>query len=83
MTERDEIRPLFKAFQRLGVKKMAALTQGAVYGQGGLVAIREEAPRFGLEIVLEQTHDPAGTDFTAQLSKIEGFGCRLYDHFRC
>lgn len=52
-----------------GHKKIAVISDSGGYGKDGLTVIKAEAPKAGLEIVIDQTFNPGDTDFSAQLTK--------------
>jgi len=54
------------------VAKIAVLTAKDAFGQDGLEQLKKLAPAFGMEIAAEESLDPSGTDFSAQMFKLLG-----------
>lgn len=54
-----------------GIKKIAVIYNSDAYGRSGRDEIVQQAPKFGIEVVLEEKFDPNDTDMTAQLTKIK------------
>jgi branched-chain amino acid transport system substrate-binding protein len=52
------------------VSKIAVLSAKDAFGQDGLEHLKKLAPNFGIEIVAEESLDPSGTDFSAQMFKL-------------
>ena len=54
-----------------GIKKIAVIYNSDSYGRSGRDEIVKQAPKYGIEVVLEEKFDPNDTDMTAQLTKIK------------
>ena len=59
------------AIKDAGYTKIAVLSDTGGYGKDGLVVIKEQAPKFGIAIVADETFNPGDSDMTAQLTKIK------------
>jgi branched-chain amino acid transport system substrate-binding protein len=53
-----------------GVSKIAVLTAKDAFGQDGLEQLKKLAPAQGMDIAAEESLDPSGTDFSAQMFKL-------------
>lgn len=54
-----------------GIKKIAVIYNSDAYGRDGRNEILTLAPKYGIEVVLEEKFNPKDTDMTAQLTKIK------------
>jgi branched-chain amino acid transport system substrate-binding protein len=54
-----------------GIKKIAVIYNSDAYGRSGRDEIVQQAPKFGIEVVLEEKFNPNDTDMTVQLTKIK------------
>lgn len=54
-----------------GIKKIAVIYNSDSYGRSGRDEIVQQAPKFGIEVVLEEKFNPNDTDMIAQLTKIK------------
>lgn len=57
-----------------GVTKIGLITDAGGFGKDGKKVITEQAPKFGMKIVSDQTFNPGDTDMSAQLTKIKESG---------
>jgi branched-chain amino acid transport system substrate-binding protein len=57
-----------------GVTKIGLITDAGGFGKDGKKVVGEEAPKFGMKIVSDQTFNPGDTDMSAQLTKIKESG---------
>uniref|UniRef100_I2Q485 ABC-type branched-chain amino acid transport system, periplasmic component n=1 Tax=Desulfovibrio sp. U5L TaxID=596152 RepID=I2Q485_9BACT len=53
------------------ISKIAVMSSKDAFGQDGLNDLKENAGKFGIEILAEETFDPKGTDFSAQAFKLQ------------
>lgn len=53
------------------IAKIAVMSSKDAFGQDGLNDLKENASKFGIEIIAEETFDPKGTDFSAQAFKLQ------------
>lgn len=60
---------LFAYLKEKGLTKVALLTSDDGFGKDGARWMRELAPRYGIEILLEESFGARDTDMTAQLTK--------------
>lgn len=58
----------------MGVTKIGLITDSGGFGKDGKKVITEQAPKFGMTIVSDQTFNAGDTDMTAQLTKIKESG---------
>jgi branched-chain amino acid transport system substrate-binding protein len=52
--------------------KVAILTVSDSFGASGREQLKAQAPRYGIQIVADDTYGPKDTDMTAQLTKVRG-----------
>lgn len=69
----DEI---FSYMNKKGITKVALLTASGGFGTTGKDALKKAAPKFGINIVAEETFGDTDTDMSAQLTKIKGTDAR-------
>jgi branched-chain amino acid transport system substrate-binding protein len=55
-----------------GISKVAIISGTTGFGSAGREQLRNLAPKYGLNIVADETYGPQDTDMTAQLTKIRG-----------
>ncbi len=53
------------------ISKIAVMSSKDAFGQDGLTELKDNAAKFGIEILAEETFDPKGTDFSAQAFKLQ------------
>lgn len=53
------------------ISRIAVMSSKDAFGQDGLAELRDNAAKFGIEIIAEETFDPKGTDFSAQAFKLQ------------
>jgi len=63
---------IYEQLKKEGKKKVAILTVSDSFGSSGREQLKAQAPRYGIEIVSDDTYGPKDTDMTAQLTKIRG-----------
>jgi branched-chain amino acid transport system substrate-binding protein len=64
------IKAMLKWAQSKGFKKIASISGTDAFGQTEKEKIAEYAPRYGIEVVAQETFAPTDTNFTAQLVNI-------------
>ncbi len=69
-TDRMQAERAFNDMKNKGIKHVALLTETSGYGQSGRKESLAAAPKFGIEIVADETYGAKDTDITAQLAKI-------------
>jgi len=63
---------VFADMQKRGITKVALLSETSGFGQSGRKESLAAAPKYGIEIVADETYGAKDTDVTAQLTKIKG-----------
>lgn len=61
---------IYEYLKGKNIAKIAVLSSKDAFGQDGLAELKDNAARFGIEIVAEESFDPKGTDFSAQAFKL-------------
>ncbi len=61
---------LFAHLKARGLARLGALTASDKFGQEGETYLKQLAPRFGLQIVAQESFDPNDIDMTVQLAKV-------------
>lgn len=69
-TDRMAAEQVFADMQRRGITKIGLISGTGGFGASGRQQSREVAPRFGIEIVEDETYAPDDTDMTPQLTRI-------------
>jgi branched-chain amino acid transport system substrate-binding protein len=62
---------IFDAMKEKGMKTVAMMSDTTSFGAGGREKLLEQAPKFGIKVVADETYGPQDTDMTAQLTKIK------------
>ena len=62
---------IYEYMKAHNMKKAALITGTTGFGAGGRAKLQELAPKYGIEIVADETYEPKDTDMTAQLTKIK------------
>ena len=65
---------IYGAIQEKGIIKVGILASLSGFGQGGLAQLEKYAEEFGITIVAAESYDPASTDLTAPLAKLQAAG---------
>lgn len=68
------VEKLFAHLVSKGKKKIAIITEQSGYGTTGRDALLEVAPKFGVDIVIEEKFRDTDKDMTSQLAKIKAAG---------
>jgi len=66
------VEKIFKHLKEKGVNKIAVLTVSDGFGASGREQLKLHAPKYGIEIVSDDTFGPKDTDMTPQLTKLRG-----------
>ena len=70
-TDRMAAEKIFEDMKKNGITKIALLSETSGFGQSGSKETQGAAPKFGINIVANETYGPKDTDMTAQLTKIK------------
>ena len=62
---------IFEHMKSKGIKKIAIITGTTGFGDHGRKQLKKYAPKYGIEIVEDETYGPKDTDMTPQLTKIK------------
>lgn len=73
----DAIRIIYDHIVARDIKKVGIITGTTGFGAAGRTLMMEMAPKYGLEIVADETYSPADTDMTAQLINIRNKGAEV------
>jgi branched-chain amino acid transport system substrate-binding protein len=65
---------MYRFMKGRGIKKVAILSVSTGYGISGREALKALAPKFGMEIVADETYGPKDTDLSSHLTKVRGSG---------
>ncbi|MFW6256055.1 MAG: ABC transporter substrate-binding protein [Candidatus Sumerlaeota bacterium] len=65
------VQRIYEYMQEKGMKKVALITGTTGFGAGGRAKLIEEAPKYGIQVVADETYGPKETDMTVQLTKIK------------
>ncbi len=63
---------MYRFMKKRGIKKVALLSVSTGYGISGREALKQLAPKFGMEIVADETYGPKDTDLSSHLTKVRG-----------
>ncbi len=69
-------RKIFENLKKLKISKVAILTVSDSFGSSGREQLKAQAPKYGIQIVSDDTYGPKDTDMTSQLTKIRGSGAQ-------
>ena len=61
---------MYRFMKARGIKKIALLSVSTGYGISGREALKGLAPKFGMEIVADETYGPKDTDLSSHLTKV-------------
>lgn len=70
-TDRMAAERVFAEMKKRGLVKVALLSETGGFGQSGRKETLAVAPKYGIEVVADETFGPKDTDVTAQLTKIK------------
>ncbi|MFH1115993.1 MAG: ABC transporter substrate-binding protein [Pseudomonadota bacterium] len=65
---------MYRFMKKRGIKKVALLSVSTGYGISGREALKQLAPKFGMEVVADETYGPKDTDLSSHLTKVRGAG---------
>ncbi len=65
---------MYRFMKKRGIKKVALLSVSTGYGISGREALKQLAPKFGMEVVADETYGPKDTDLSSHLTKVRGSG---------
>ncbi len=65
------VEAMFEYMKGIGIARIGILTITTSYGDAGRIAMKEMAPKFGLQIVADERYGPKDSDMTTQLTKIK------------
>ncbi|HYG90053.1 MAG TPA: ABC transporter substrate-binding protein [Azospirillum sp.] len=69
-TDRMASEKVFADMKKRGISKVALIYGTDGYGKSASAATKEIAPKWGMDIVADETYAPSDADMTAQLTKI-------------
>lgn len=67
----DVVVRIFELMKSKGMTKVGIITGTTGFGAGGRAKMLEDAPKYGITVVADETYGPADTDMTVQLTKIK------------
>jgi branched-chain amino acid transport system substrate-binding protein len=70
-TDRMAAEKVFTDMKKRGFTKVALLSETSGFGQSGRKETQAVAPKYGIEIISDETYGPKDTDVTPQLTKIK------------
>ncbi|TAK48211.1 MAG: ABC transporter substrate-binding protein [Xanthobacteraceae bacterium] len=70
-TDRMAAEKIFVDMKKRGQTKIALLSENSGFGQSGRKESLAAAPKYGIEIIMDETYGPKDTDVTPQLTKIK------------
>ena len=70
----DAMGKICQYMQQKGLKKIGFLYSNEGFGKDGLRNVKVQAPKYGLELVIEEAFEPKDVDMTTQLTRINGKG---------
>jgi branched-chain amino acid transport system substrate-binding protein len=65
---------IYESMKEKGITQIGILTSLSGFGQGGLAQLEKYAAEYGLTIAASESYDPASTDLTAPLAKLQASG---------
>jgi branched-chain amino acid transport system substrate-binding protein len=70
-TDRMAAEKIFGDMKKRGLTKIALLSESSGFGQSGRKESLAAAPKYGIEVIMDETYGPKDTDVTPQLTKIK------------
>ena len=70
-TDRMQTERAFADMKKRGIQRVALLSETSGYGQSGRKEVLNAAPKFGIQIIADETYGAKDADITAQLTKIK------------
>jgi branched-chain amino acid transport system substrate-binding protein len=71
-TDTMAVEAIYTQLKQRGVKKIAVMSVTSGFGKSGHGEMVRLAPKYGLNIVADESYGPKDTDMTAQLTKVKG-----------
>jgi len=62
---------IYEYLRGKNIARIAVLYSKDAFGQDGMNDLKENAAKYGIEIIAEESFDPKGTDFSAQAFKLQ------------
>lgn len=72
----DCVKRIYDHLKTKKISKIGIITSTSGFGAAGRDQLKKIAAEYKIEIVADETYDPASTDMTAQLLKIKGAGAK-------
>lgn len=66
----DAVKKIYMAMQKMGVAKIAVLSDNTGFGKAGKEQLEAIAPEFAIQIVANEVYDKGATDLSAVVTKI-------------
>jgi branched-chain amino acid transport system substrate-binding protein len=66
----DAVKKIYMAMQKMGVSKIAVLSDNTGFGKAGKEQLEAIAPEFAIQIVANEVYDKGATDLSAVVTKI-------------
>ena len=70
-TDAMAVAKIYSYMQKHGIKKVAIITVANAFGESGKKQLLQQAPKYGIEVVAEETFGPKDIDMTPQLTRIK------------
>ena len=70
------VEPIYEHMQKRGIVKIAILTPSSAFGQRGRTNLIKLAPKFGMEIVLDEKFTPEGRKTKVAVTRVKGTGAQ-------
>ncbi len=67
---------MFEYMKGSGITKVGILSITTSYGDAGRIAMKDTAPKFGIQVVADERYGPKDSDMTTQLTKIKASGAQ-------
>ena len=67
----DAVKKIYMAMQKMGVSKIAVLSDNTGFGKAGKEQLEAIAPEFAIQIVANEVYDKGATDLSAVVTKIK------------
>ncbi len=80
-TDRMAAAKIFEDMKKRGITKVALISGNGGFDKSGRAQTLALAPKYGIEIVADESYDNADTDMTAQLTKIRGTDAQAIINF--
>ncbi len=68
------VRWIYESMKEKGITQIGILASLSGFGQGGLAQLEKYAGEYGMTIAASESYDPASTDLTAPLAKLQASG---------